>query len=80
MPCIDEPILAKNGEIDTLIKVINGKITVKNVGNDFDGKYPTVKSIVADLRNEKAERKTKTFHYKVHGHMMIVVSPCPKGC
>jgi len=80
MPCIVDPIPAKGEEIETLVKVIDGKITIKNVGDDFYGKYPTVKSIVEELRKEKEKKKIKTFHYKVYGHMMVVVSPCPKGC
>ena len=80
MPCVVDPIVAKGREIDTLVKVINGKTTIKSVGDSWYGKYPTVESIVEVLRKEKKEKKIKTFHYKIHGHTMVVVSPCPKGC
>ena len=79
MPCIVDPIPPKGGEIETLIKVIDGKITVKNVGDNFHGKYPTVKALVETFRNDK-KASGKTFHYKVHGNLMIIVSPCPKDC
>jgi len=76
MPCHVDPIPPRANEINILIKIINGKISVKNVGDDFYGKYPTVETIVKELKNEKI----KTFHYKTHGNMMIIVSPCPKKC
>ena len=77
MPCTVDPIPPKRDkqEIDLIVEVVNGKISVRNVGSDYSGKYPTVKKIVG-----KARKKYKTSHYRVHGAMIVLVSPCPKGC
>jgi hypothetical protein len=77
MPChVEEfPPNAVKNEISTVVKIVNGKITMKCVGDEFYGKYPTTKDIIMPLR-----KKFKTFHYKVFGTMLVFVSPCPKGC
>jgi len=76
------PPKADKQQIDELIEVVTSTrgghktgIFAKTVGNAFMTQYPTVKEMV-----EKMRAKYKTFHYKVHGTTLIVVSPCPKGC
>jgi len=75
MPCHVDEIPPQAGEIETVVEVVNRKITIKNVGDGFHGKYPTLKAIV-----EKCRKRFKTFHYKASGCLVVIVSPCPKGC
>lgn len=77
MPCHEDPIPAEceKKEIDLLIEVVKGKISIKDVGDDFMGEYPTVRELVA-----KARVKYKTFNYRVQGTTFVLVSPCPKKC
>ena len=75
MPCHVDEFPPQRGEIETLIKIIDGKISIKNVGDGFYGKYPTPREIL-----KEAKKKYKTYHYKVQGSTMVIVSPCPKGC
>lgn len=77
MPCHVDlyPARADKRQVDTIVRVINGKISISNVGDDFYGKYPTIENVLDD-----AKKKYKTFHYKTNGTMMVIVSPCPKKC
>lgn len=77
MPCHVEtykPNYSKQ-EIDKVVEVVNGKIKVKRVGDDYMGGFPTLKELLTGYKD-----KLKTFHYKHDGTMLVVVSPCPKGC
>lgn len=75
MPCHVDPILAKDNEINKIVKIIDGKITIEEVGDNFNGKYPTVDELV-----KKFKRKYKTFNYEISGHLIVMISPCPNGC
>ncbi len=77
MPChVDEyPARAHKRQIDRIIRVINGKITISRVGDSFYGKYPTIENVL-----DESKKKYKTFHYRIDDTMMVIVSPCPKKC
>lgn len=79
MPChVDE--IKPNAEKKEISKIVTvnaktGSIGVLRVGDSFHGRYPTVGSIVTKLR-----KKFKTFRYKTHGTMIVIVHPCPRKC
>ena len=77
MPCHVDEILPRmdRNEIAKVVEVVKGKIKIKDVGDSFHGKYPTVGVLVREART-----KHKTFSYKVHGTLFVLVSPCPKRC
>ena len=77
MPCHVDTIDADAAkqQIDKIVLVAKGKIRVQRMGDNFYGKYPTVDKLVCKYR-----AKYKTFQYKVDGTMLVVVTPCPKGC
>ena len=77
MPChVDDiPANAAKKEIDKVVFLDDGRISIKEVGDSFHGKYPTVSELVVKYR-----KKRKTFSYKVSGTMMVIVAPCPKKC
>ena len=77
MPCHEEtyPARADKNQLDCEVLVDNGKIRVREMGNDFYGQFPTVKEHLNALK-----KKHKTFKYKVHGTMIVVITPCPHGC
>ncbi len=76
MPCHVDTINADAAkqQVDKVV-LITKKIHVQRMGDNFYGKYPTVETLLGKYR-----KKYKTFQYKVDGTMLVVVTPCPKGC
>lgn len=75
MPCHVETYPPKAGEFETVIEVVDGKIKIRTVGSGFYGRFPTLKEILTSVKG-----RLKTYHYKTHGSIIVIVSPCPKGC
>lgn len=77
MPCHVEEIPANSAkkEIDLVVSVVNGKIKILPIGDSFHGEYKTLGQLLATYR-----KKYKTFQYRRNGTMLVIVSPCPKGC
>lgn len=82
MPCHVDPILPSTAkkEIDMVVEVIDGKIKFKEVGR-YE-KYPTIANCIDRFKKAIAKKKDPftTFQWKVHGTMIVFVSPCPAGC
>lgn len=78
MPCHVEIYKRNKPElVETLIEVVKGKISIKEVGDGYNCNWKSVKDHLAT-----AKGKYKTFHYRFDERTgtLVIVSPCPKGC
>jgi hypothetical protein len=74
MPCGDGCHTPNPGRaIETVVEVVNGKIRIRRFGGG--ARTPTLKEYLANCR-----KRLETFHYKKSGDLVVLISPCPKGC
>lgn len=77
MPCHYDEYYDGKTQFKTAVEIVNGKIKVYTPSsNRFGGgDFPNTKMYLAECK-----KRFKTFHYKDDGNVVVVISPCPKGC